>query len=236
MRIRSGIPEVDRLEDERATPSPGLAASLDEVPTDAEALTISRKTRRLAALTERPFLRRIIAKGVGEKELEHIGRVAGLEQLALTATTSRDLRTLAGLSQLRILSVSVSSRLESLDGIATLANLQMVSTWHTPKLTSIEALASLRQLRIVFLSGAMYKPMRLPSLRPLSELEHLTKLHLSSVRVADGSLEPLSRLTRLRRLDLPLTFRRGEFEMLERVLPNAQGRWRLQWRHFARHS
>jgi hypothetical protein len=61
-------------------------------------------------------------------------------------------------------------------------------------------------LRIVFLAGGMYHPMRIPSLQPLSKLERLVKLSLSSVRVADRSLGPLLNLHALRRLDLPLHF------------------------------
>src|SRR5947199_250955 len=107
MRLRSGIPEIDSLEDEHARPVPALAASLDDVPWDAEVVTISRKTRWLAGIAARPFLRRIVAKGVGDTELEHIGRAPALEHLDLPGTTLRDLRMLAGLSHLRILRVSV---------------------------------------------------------------------------------------------------------------------------------
>ena len=230
MRIRSGIPEIDRLEDECAAQAPPLVASIDDVLVDAESAQISPKTHGLARLAERPNLRRLIASGVGDSELQHFARLSLLEQLELTDPRVSDLRMLTGLSQLRLLSVSVGPSLRSLDGIEKLAKLELISTWNTPTLQSIDALARLRDLRVVFLSGGMYKPMRIPSLRPLAALDHLMRLSLSSVRVTDGSLKPLTRLTSLRRLDLPLSFPSDQFAMLERALPEAAGMWRELWR------
>ena len=109
----------------------------------------------------------------------------------------------------------------------------MITTWTTPRLSSIDALEPLRELRIVFLAGGMYKPMRIPSLRPLAGLHGLVKLHLSGVRVADRSLRPLAGLTTLRRLNLPLHFPAEEFAMLELALPQADGNWRDLWRRYA---
>jgi len=230
MRIRTGILEIDRLEDESGAPSPPLVKSIDDVPTDAEAVQISAKTRGLADLAARPRLRRVVARAFGDAELEHVGRIATLERLELAGPTSRDLRALRGLSQLRILNVSVAARLESLDGIEKLTQLQVVGIWRTPKLRSIDALAALHELRIVFLAGGMYRPMRIPSLQPLSGLDRLVKLSLSSVRVTGHSLRPLLTLNALRRLDLPLHFPLEEFAMLEQALPDATGQWRDLWR------
>jgi hypothetical protein len=233
MRLRSGISEIDQLEDRHAEPAPALAVSLDDVPRDAHTIRISRKTRGLAGLSGYPNLRHIMARGAGDAELEHIGRVATLEHLQLGAPTCSDLRALNRLSALRTLSVSVGTRLGSLEGIEGLAQLRMVMTWTTPRLNSIDALESLRELRIVSLSGGMYEPMRIPSLRPLAGLHSLIKLHLSGVRVADRSLRPLAGLTTLRRLNLPLHFPAEEFAMLEYALPQAEGNWRDLWRRYA---
>lgn len=231
--MRTGIFEIDSLEDESGGPSPPLVKSIDDVPTDVEAVQISAKTRGLANLAALPRLRRVVARALGDAELEHVGRIATLERLELAGPTCRDLRALRGLSQLRKLSISVDARLESLEGIEELRQLQVVETWNTPKLGSIAALAALHELRIVFLAGGMYHPMRIPSLQPLSKLERLVRLSLSSVRVADRSLAPLVNLHALRRLDLPLHFPLEEFAMLEGALPEARGQWRDLWRDLA---
>ena len=227
MRVLSGIPEIDKLEDEIALRGPALVGSVDQLPPNIEAIQISAKTRGLDKLSDLSALRRVVARGIGDAELEHIGRITALEQLELAGPTSRDLGALQNLSGLRILSISNGSRLESFAGIENLRRLQLLSSSNTPKLASIDAIGSLANLRILFLAGGMYKPIRIPSLRPLSSLDRLLKLVLSNVRVDDCSLGPLAGLKSLRRLSLPLYFAAEEFMMLERNLPDALGDWRI---------
>ena len=136
MRVRSGIAEIDQLEDVHAQPAPALALSLADVPRDADRIRISRKTRGVSDLADYTNLRHIMARNAGEAELEHIGRVPTLEHLQLGAPTCVDLRALNGLAELRTLSVSVGTRLESLEGIEGLAKLRMVTTWTTPRAAS----------------------------------------------------------------------------------------------------
>jgi Leucine-rich repeat (LRR) protein len=232
MRVLTSITEVDQLLAELAEPFPGLAASIDEIPLDADAARISAKTRGLGALPTRRQLRRVSAHGVGERELQHIGLAAGLRQLQLYDSKVPDLRALAGLRALTTLRISVNARLASLDGIESLTNLQLVSTWSTPKLASIDALASLTDLRVLFLSGTMYGNIKLSSLKPLSNARRLVHLTLSGVRVKDRSLQPIAGLRSLQMVELPLHFPAEEFRMLERALPQARGQWRERWRQF----
>ena len=226
MRVLSGIPEIDHLEDELAQKAPALVASVDQAPTDVTALQISPKTRGLEKLVTYPSLRRVIARGVGDRELEQIGRITSLEHLELTDSKSASLAALPSLSRLRILSVSNAARLVSLEGAEKLTRLELLSASNTPRLGSIDAIRWLGNLRVLFIAGGLYRSIRIPSLHPLAGLEHLLKLVLSNVGVADRSLRPLAGLKNLRRLSLPLYFPAEEFAMLERALPEAMGDWR----------
>lgn len=223
---RCGIPEIDRLEDELAHKTPRLVLSLDDVPKNAGTLQISGKTRGLERLVDYTSLRRIVARGVGDRELEYIGRVTALEQLELADPKTPDLKALQRLSRLRLLSISNSARLMSLDGIESLSQMQLLSASNTTRLTSIDAIASLLNLRILFLAGGMYRSMRIASLRPLAGLIKLVKLVLSNIGVADRSLRPLAGLKNLRLATIPRYFPAVEFAMLERELPDATGNWR----------
>lgn len=233
MQLRTGIFELDVLLDELHAPLPEAVRSVDDIPLEAEAAHISRATRGLERLVERPRLRRVVAKRMREAELEQIGRVATLEHVELVGLRTRDLRPLTGLRRVRILQLSTSTSLESLAGIERWMHLQLLSAWNTTGLRSIDALRGLRELRYVSLSGGMYKPIRLPSLDALAGVAGLMKLSLSSVRVADRSLRPLGGLRALQRLDLPLHFTGPEFRWLEEALPAAAGNWRGLWRTMA---
>lgn len=230
MRVLTGIAEVDQLLAELEVPFPDLAPSIDDIPLGAEVARISANTRGLGELPTRRQIRRISAHSIGERELQLIGLVAGLEQLQLYGSTMRDLRALSQVTSLRTLRISVNARLTSLDGIESLTNLQLLSIWSAPKLSSIDALASLADLRVLFLSGTTYGHIKVPSLRPLSNARRLLHLTLSGVRVKDQSLHPLAALGSLRVVELPLRFPPEEFRMLESALPDARGKWREQWR------
>jgi hypothetical protein len=222
--------EVDALWNELTEPRPFTASSIEEIPHDAVAADVTRKTRGLPHLEERPNLRRLVARNLGDAEVRFVGQSRSLERVDLLGTTIANLRDLSSLGHLRILKISVNSRLISLEGIEALSDLRLLSAWHVPKLRSIDAVAGLRELRVLFLAGSTYAAVQIPSLDPISRLQQLTSLTLSNVRVRDRRLIPLAQLTQLRKLDLPLRFPPEEFEMLEEALPQAKGRWRSLWR------
>jgi hypothetical protein len=104
---------------------------------------------------------------------------------------------------------------------------------NAPKLSSIEAAAGLRRLKVLWLSGGVYTPMRIASLEPLAKLHGLRSLTLSNVRVRDRSFRALGGMRQLRKLELPLYFPASEFAWLEQKLPQAVGRWRELWRGYS---
>lgn len=220
MRVLTDVPEIDALESELARPTPPLVSALDQVASDVAEIQISVRTRGLEQLAERSALRRIIARGVGDRELEFIGRARSLEHVDLADPKSPNLTALQKLSRLRLLSIANTARLVSLDGIEHLSRLELLSVANASRLSSIDAIASLRRLRVLFLAGGMYRSMRIASLRPLSGLTELCKLVLSNVGVADRSIIPLADLKKLRRLSLPKYFAAEEFAVLERELPS----------------
>jgi hypothetical protein len=233
MRARTGIADIDTV-DGSLEPAAPRVDSIEDLPPDAEAADISRTTRRLDALADRPQLRRIVARGANDAMAQRIGRVTTLQHLTLPGSTVSDLRALAGLRELRTVRFSVNARLVSLEGIEGCSRLELFSAWTCTALTSIDALRTLSSLRVLFLAGGMYKPMRIASLAPIANATGLLALTLSNVRVVDESLRPLLDLTALRRLELPLFFAAEEYAAVEKALPHARGQWRESWRHVAR--
>jgi hypothetical protein len=225
VRIGTGIRDIDDFIAARGD-TPPEATDIHDVEPDARAVTISRKTRNLERLAELPGLRRLAARAPGDETLRLIGSAIGVEDLSLSGGTMADLVPLSGLQKLRYLTISVASRLRSLDGIERLTTLEYFSAWHCAGLTSVAPLAGLRGLRYVFLDGNMYKPMRLESLAAFAGLGDLEVLKLHNVRVRDRDLQPLHGLRKLTQLDLPDHFRVAQFTALAAAVPAANGRWR----------
>ena len=224
-RISTGIQDFDDLIALRGTNSPD-ALAIDDIDRRARDATISRKTRNLDQLGERPALRHLVVRTPSVETLSWVGGAQGVEDLELCGGTMSDLNPLRTLRNLRALSISVASRLRSLDGVEGLTSLEYFSTWYCAALTNLAPLAGLRGLRYVFLDGNMYKAMRIDSLVPLAGLRELEVLKLHNVRVRDRDLQPLHGLRKLRQLDLPAYFPSTEFAALAVALPAANGGWR----------
>ncbi|HKW00655.1 MAG TPA: leucine-rich repeat domain-containing protein [Vicinamibacterales bacterium] len=228
MRVATGIQEVDALTAKLVEALPPPVVSVSDLPADAECARVSHKTAGLLDLRHRVRLRQLGASGFDDECLRVVGRIASLEHLQLMNLKVSDLRAISGLRRLRTLSISVGSRLKSLDGIETLRHLELFSAWHVPRLASIQAVERLAGLRVLFLAGGMYRPIRVPSLAPLAGARGLLSLTLSGFRVADRSLAPLAHLRSVRILELPLHFAAEEFKTLATALPHARGTWRSQ--------
>ena len=83
----------------------------------------------------------------------------------------------------------------------------------------LETLPELPLLTGLHLAGGTWRPMKPSSLEPLTRLPGLTYLRIVNVRPANGSLEPIGRLSALRELFLPNFFAMEEFARLAAALP-----------------
>lgn len=202
VRVTTGIAEFDAYFAVRGGPPPAVT-NAHEVDRGARALTVSRKTRRLERLAELSGLRRLVVRAPNDAMLAAIGGATRVEDLELCGGTMTTLSPLAGLRKLRYLTISVASRMRTLDGLDHLIGLRYLSIWHCAAITSIAALAGLRRLRYVYLDGNMYKPMRLDSLAALATLRNLEVLVLHNVSVRDGDWSPVHDLRKLTRAELP---------------------------------
>jgi hypothetical protein len=228
VRVSTGIRDIDDFIAARGE-TPPEATNVDDIDPDTRVATVSRKTRNLERLAELPALRRLVARATNDKTLRLIGGATAVEDLELCGGTMGDLSPLSGLQKLRLLAISVASRLRSLEGIEAITPLQYLSAWHCAGLTSVAPLAGLRGLRYVFLDGTMYKPMRLDSLAAFAGLHDLEVLKLHNVRVRDRDLQPLHSLRKLTQLDLPDHFPVAQFAALAAAVPAANGRWRSRF-------
>lgn len=223
-RVLSGIAEVDALT--ALVTKPPAVRALKGLPPEVSEITITKATRELELLASFPALRRVVARAITAAQLETLCGTTSIEQLEIGGSSIRGLQPIAALKGLRLLLVDGSSKLASIEGIENLKSLEYLVVGRSTRLTSLEPVRKLNGLRVLFLSGAMYTPMRIASLAPLAELSGLRSLTLSNVRVRDRSLRPLHSLRHLARLELPLFFPESEFAALARALPAADGQWR----------
>jgi len=106
-----------------------------------------------------------------------------------------------------------------------LSNLRSLILFSNCNYHDIAELRCLDQLDMLCLEGGLSKQLKLASLAPLESLKSLQRLRLASLRVQDGSLQPLHGLHALREVFIAKVFSALEFRALAQALPNARGQW-----------
>jgi hypothetical protein len=134
-----------------------------------------------------------------------------------------DLRPLADCGKLEHLALFYAKKLTDLGFLADLTRLRTLYLHDLPRFdfTTLPHMPSLREF--VF-DGGFHKGVRVPSLEPLAKLTRLKRLELSNVAAIDGSLAPLAALRDLEWLFVPShAYEVEEFARLAASLPNARG-------------
>jgi hypothetical protein len=190
--------------------------------TDVRLQRVRASHRGIAALGS---IVRLWAYAVDHSFLDEICRMLSLELLYLEHVTATDLSGLGRLSRLTRLIVVDATKVEDLDWVPSLDSLEALALENFKRVHDLSPLARLTRLRALGIEGSLWTPMRVATLRPLSDLPSLEALFLTNLRVADRSLEPLHGLRRLRVLQCAKFFPRVEFQRLENALPDLRCQW-----------
>lgn len=147
---------------------------------------------------DHPRLRRLALRRFNPKSLDFspLANNRRLERLEIIRSTASSLDGIETLEDLRILDLAYLSKLESLDALTKFqqAELRSLSIERAKNIKRYEPIASLTRLKDLKLSGC--RPMHdLKWTRGMNWLEHFAFVETN---VADGDLDPLLDLTRLR--------------------------------------
>lgn len=148
-----------------------------------------RKSQALRGMTRLRRLSLRSWRGLGDLSL--VAPLTRLEGLELTQTDAADLSPLAGLTQLRWLSLAYSGRLKDLTPLLKLRRLASLSLMRCERVTSLATVAKmtgLRELDLSYCDG-------FSDLSPLASLTRLKRLDLSHCRGV-RNLEPLKAMVR----------------------------------------
>lgn len=223
IRPMSESPSDFKATQERLRPRVAETESLDAVASDVDTLRITKRTRNLDRLPELSALRALSAAELGERDVALICAATQLTHLSVNVAALRSLEPLGALANLTALALFQNARLKSLEGLEKLVNLQYLELANFGITASLDPLSACVDLRALWLSGTMWTPLRVDTLRPLASLKRLERLVLQGVRVRDKTLDPLHGLHSLREVTLPRTFPQGELAALAIALPNTGG-------------
>ena len=117
-----------------------------------------------------------------------------------------------------------------LDGLESLQQIESLMLYAFPRITSLEPVGALTNLKKLMLStppgyDASRKCYEVESFEPLAQLTTLETLTMRGIVPKTGGLEPIGRLTNLRRVDIThvYTFGLEDYARLAAALPHAEG-------------
>jgi hypothetical protein len=189
------------------------------------AVQVHGETVGVDRLRNHAALRSRLSFGVDAPQLEKIAQCGQLEALYLENVRLVDLHPLKPLAHLRVLSVEGAVRVESLAWLRPLSSLQQLRLEHLPRVHALDEVGRLRQLEALDVSGSMWTRMRVESFEPLRALSGLRYLSLTNILALDGSLRPISGLSRLQTLQFANFYDWSEVAALAGRLPDVECQW-----------
>jgi hypothetical protein len=95
-----------------------------------------------------------------------------------------------------------ANKISDLDPVFKMVWLKSLLVSDFPRLTNIEGIGKLKHLKTLHLSGnrgSLHPPLRLVSIRPISELSNLEELEVVNVQLEDDDIILIASLPKLRK-------------------------------------
>ena len=146
-------------------------------------------------------------------------KIHHLKGLYIKWSGIKDLSNLANLKNLKYLHIGSSPSVESIDVFSKMSQLIVLQIENFKRIRELSPLRSLSQLEGLAIEGSMWNAQIVDSLEPLSDLQNLRYIFLANLRSLDETLEPLTRLKKLRNIRTTFKWTKSEFQLLRESLP-----------------
>lgn len=201
-------------------------ASAAEIPPDAEHAWIGRQKLNYRGIGDRRELRHLIASNVDQSFLNEIGDLSELERLELEwPMVASDLSPLLHLSQLAFLSIDSPRKIADFAPLLQIPSLRTLLITNAKKMANLDWLAEAHHLEVIGIEGGMWTPFKIPTLKPLAELQSLRAFLGTSTKLADENLMPLAQCPKLAFLGIACAAPRDEFMRLQQARPDLVCDW-----------
>lgn len=194
--------------------APQTIDDLSSIDVRISDIAITGKTRNVERLKDCRKLQRVWLQKVNQREFDTIAGNIDPKTLMVYEMRVEDLAALESMQQIEELVLEWNTKATDIGILPKLKTLRALGLIDFPKLSRLDPLSRCDRLETLELSGGMWKPLRLKTLEPLRSLACLKSLSITSVRVEDNSLEPLTALTNLQDLNLSNQFPTEEYARL----------------------
>ena len=160
--------------------------------------------------------------GANDKELRKILPLVNLKYLNLYQVLAKDLTILETLDTTETIILNWNTKASLLWDISKNKDLKTLEITDFSKLGEVDQLSLAKQIENLTLGGGYGKPLKIKSIKPLSDLNNLKYLSLTNLKIEEDTLQPLGQLKNLTLLELSNQFETKEYAWLATRLPKTK--------------
>ncbi|MEB8431923.1 hypothetical protein OO007_06755 [Cocleimonas sp. KMM 6892] len=199
--------------------------SLSDIAKDSTKVSFYREKNSHKGISEFKDIKVLLAKQVNQSFLNEISQLQKLEYLEIETITAEDLTDIGNLSNLRTLKIYGIRKANNFSFINKLPNLNVLLIENTKQISDLGFLSNAHNLSVIGFEESMYTKQKLDSLQPLSNLQNLEALFMSSVQLKDKNLNYLSSMPNLKYFAPARFAPKSSFVSLRKALPLLVCNW-----------
>lgn len=152
-------------------------------------------------------------RNITDKTFGAVLKARRCRSLSLYNLRVNDLAGLEQLQTVRHLTIDWATKASTIEVLRKLRGLETLELNDVPKVRDISPLSDLENLTELALSGGMWKPLHLKSLKPISRL-NLRKLTITNLKLEDDDIKLVSQIDTLIELEVSNQFPREQYAFL----------------------
>jgi len=201
---------------------PKFVKDLKDIEQVPKEIAVQGKTQNLDYLSKLPDIETVWIYTVNQKEFDLIINSINPKTLYIYEMRVEDLSAIERLKNVEKLYLCWNPKATKLWEMSKNPNLKYLSIEDFKRLNQIDPIECCRYLEELNLSGGIWNTSNIDTLAPIKRLQCLKILGLSNIKLKDESLEPISHLRNLLKLELSNQFPTEEFARLSVMLPQTE--------------
>jgi hypothetical protein len=198
---------------------------ISNIQKDVERLHFYREKNSHNGIWEFQSLKELLAKQVDQDFLEQICSINSLEYLEMEVVTAVDINKLQELPKLRYLKIYGLRKATDFSCLRKIKTLRKLFIENAKHLNDLEFLDPGQRLVALGIEGSIYTNQKIASLQPLSGIESLEAIFMSSVHLRDKNLDYLAHLPNLKYFSCARFAPKSSFESLRKLMPSLTCNW-----------
>ncbi len=201
-------------------PADGNIDDIAKLGSAPKAIAINGATKSLERLAQWPPIENVWVNDMNPSQFARVVGYLNPLNLHLGSIRTSDFSPIDHMRRLEGFSLSHNTKLDEISFIGAMTSLKRLTLEDLKKPIDLAPVSRLSALEQVTLSGGIWNVLRVPSLAPLAELQSVSHVELTNLRVGDQSLAPFANMAALKHLYVSNQFPTETYAWLAAARPD----------------